>query len=124
MGRDEQDWRRPIRATGHTTPTLEVKDFDGMEQSGIFWNVQEQDDFDRIRNGLACGNCLTPFPARPDKATEFMFKGAMKWPEPGGEVAALSKVREGRCPICGFPVNPEAFEVQTKINETEISSYL
>ncbi|CAB4171895.1 hypothetical protein UFOVP929_28 [uncultured Caudovirales phage] len=83
----------------------------GEEQSTIKWYL-DQEGFDRIRAGMACGNCLEPFPAPPSIRTTSIWRDhAHEYSGIRTKDELLDLVLKGRCPICKSEVSSEMVEV-------------
>ena len=83
----------------------------GEDQSTIKWYVS-QEGFDRIRAGMACTNCLEPFPAPPSIRTTAIWRdNAHHYSGLRTKDELLDLVIKGRCPICKNEVSNEMVEV-------------
>jgi hypothetical protein len=105
-------WREPLLDV-HTEEAYTL-DADGNRRRGIKHIVTGPDRFDnvgRMLSGLACSNCLTPFPDRPGLHSISAFK-QLNYQGLRTEEEALALVARGCCPICGHEVSLEMGEVQ------------
>lgn len=108
---EEQSWRRPIEA--HAEETYDYSW--GEPQRSIMWYLKgkyQQEDADRLARGLACGVCLTTFPARPELATVALWKPyAREWAPMRTESEVISMVSRGLCPTCASEVRDEMHDI-------------
>jgi len=82
----------------------------GGEESTIKWYLS-QEGFDRIRAGMACGNCLEPFPAPPSIRTTAVWREhAHLYSGIRTKDELLDLVVKGRCPVCKCEVSNEMVE--------------
>lgn len=102
-------WRRPIEAQGEETASF----YAGEPKRGIRWFIggkNVKDDEDRLRLGLACVECLSVFPARPELANISTWrKYAHEWDKIRPTEDTLALVAKGLCPTCTAEVSPEMF---------------
>lgn len=106
-----QSWRRPIDAHAEETYDLES----GEPKRSIMWYLKgkyQREDADRLARGLACGVCLSTFPARPELATVSIWKQyANEWYPMRTKDELIGMVSRGLCPSCASEVRQEMHEV-------------
>lgn len=106
-----QSWRRPIEA--HAEETYDYSW--GEPQRSIMWYLKgthQREDADRLARGLACGVCLTTFPAKPELATLPIWKPyAKEWYPLRSEAEVISMVSRGLCPTCASEVRDEMHDL-------------
>lgn len=79
----------------------------GADESTIKWYIN-QDGFDRIRTGMACGSCLEPFPAPPNlRNTKVWRDHAHHYSGIRTTDELMALVAKGRCPICQSEVSSD-----------------
>lgn len=95
----------PVTAHGEEVSDLAAPG----EESTIKWYI-DQDGVDRIAAGMACANCLEPFPAKPDiKNTKVWRDHAHHYSKIRTKDELLALVAKGQCPVCKFEVSTEMF---------------
>ena len=106
-----QSWRRPIDAHAEETYDLES----GEPKRSIMWYLKganQREDADRLARGLACGVCLSTFPAKPELATLPIWKPyAKEWYPLRTESEVISMVSRGLCPSCASEVRDEMHDL-------------
>lgn len=86
----------PIKAHGEEIADLVAPG----EESTIAWYIDD-DGFDRIRLGLACSNCLEPFPAPVGLANTSVWRDhAHHYSGIRTKDELLSLVAKNLCPVC------------------------
>lgn len=118
----EDRWRKPLLHVYHEEAyTVDER---AEEERGLKHIVSGPDRFDnmgRLLKGLACSNCLTPFPAKPDLSTVELFK-QLNYEGLRSEAEALALVAQGKCPICKWEVSLEMSEVAFMGKQSEDGS--
>jgi len=108
---EQQSWRRPIIAHAEETYDLVA----GEPKRAIMWYItgkHQLEDQKRLANGLACGDCLTVFPARPAIENLREWRSiSHEWNTIRTPSEVLALVVQGRCPTCASEVSPEMHEV-------------
>lgn len=83
----------------------------GEDQSTIKWYIN-QEGLDRIRAGMACNNCLEPFPAPPSIRTTSIWRDyAHHYSGIRTKDELLALVAKGCCPVCKNEISSEMVEV-------------
>jgi len=104
-----EPWRRPIRAQAEET----VGFYSGEPKRSLLWYINgpnSEDDEKRLRDGLACVECLTTFPAKPELANIRVWKKyAHEWNHLRPEKDTMVLIAKGLCPTCASEVSPEMF---------------
>jgi len=104
-------WRRPIDA--HAEETYDLTS--GEPQRSIMWYLKgkhQEEDAERLAQGLACGVCLATFPARPDITNVQAWKPyAKEWYPMRTESEVISMISRGLCPTCASEVRSEMHDV-------------
>lgn len=104
-------WRRPIDA--HAEETYDLAS--GEPQRSIMWYLKgehQSEDAMRLAQGLACGVCLSVFPARPCIENVRAFRPiAGEWEPMRSRDDVLKMVSQGLCPSCASEVNDRMHEV-------------
>lgn len=102
------DYRKPMRVRSEDVLIEGGPDGSGPSR-GIRWHMTTE-SYDRVMAMMACYNCVTTFPARPTKDTLAIWEMSdFKHVRPKAVVHRL--IREGRCPVCAVPINPEALGI-------------
>lgn len=108
---ENTSWRRPIQA--HAEETYDYTW--GEPQRSIMWYLHgphQEEDADRLARGLACGVCLSTFPARPMMENLSQWRGvAHEWAPMRTEKDVLALVAQGKCPTCASEVRDEMHEL-------------
>lgn len=104
------DHRKPMMARAEETLVqtgLTTADAP-MARRGIRWHLNTE-SMQRIRDLMACWQCLATFPARPCAMNVAMFKD-YKHCRPAAVANRL--IRAGCCPVCGAEISSGMFETQ------------
>jgi hypothetical protein len=108
---EHQAWRRPILAHAEETYDLVA----GEPKRAIMWYIHgehQEEDQKRLAQGLACGDCLSVFPARPAMENLRDWRPiSHEWNTIRTPSEVLALVAQGRCPTCGSEVSPEMHNV-------------
>jgi hypothetical protein len=111
------DWRKPITDARAEDMTQEVEG--GIQERdprharhAIMWHLGHE-AYGRVQRMEACYQCLTTFPARPSALTMRLWIEAEKsgYNHIRPLAVAHRLIREGRCPLCAAPINPEALGI-------------
>ena len=106
-----EPWRRPIDA--HAEETYDLTS--GEPQRSIMWYLKgkhQEDDAMRLAQGLACGVCLSVFPARPCIENVRSFRPiANEWEPMRNRDEVLKMVTQGLCPTCASEVTVDMHSV-------------
>jgi hypothetical protein len=106
-----QSWRRPITAHAEETYDLES----GEPKRSINWHLHganQHDDAERLAKGMACGVCLSVFPARPCLENMRDFKPiAHEWEPMRTKDDVMRMVAQGVCPTCASEVSDRMHEI-------------
>jgi hypothetical protein len=104
---ERQDWRRPIDAHAEETYDLES----GEPQRSIMWYLKgkfQEEDAVRLAQGLACGVCLSTFPARPAMENIRDFRPiAHEWEPVRSKDEVLAMIAQNKCPTCASEVSSQ-----------------
>ena len=107
---EKQGWRRPI--TAHAEETYDLTS--GEPKRAIMWYLHgkhKDDDALRLAQGLACVECLTVFPAKPELANVSQWRPhAHLWEPMRTPTEVLTLVAQGRCPSCKAEVSDEMYQ--------------
>lgn len=99
------DYRKPMRVRSEDV-LIEGGPEGSAPSRGIRWHMTTE-SYDRVMDMQACYNCVTAFPARPMAENLAIWEMSdFKHVRPKAVVNRL--IREGRCPVCAVPINPEA----------------
>lgn len=109
------DWRKPMKGARAEDMTHEV---DGQleehdprlgRRHAILWHLGAE-EYGRVQRMEACYQCITTFPARPSAANMRFWVEAEKagYTHIRPNAVAHRLIREGKCPLCAAPINPEA----------------
>lgn len=106
------DYRKPViaRAEEMARETGWADEHDARRpRHAILWHMP-QETYDRVINMEVCYQCLTAFPARPMRENMSTWKEAERagFRHVRPTAVAHRLIREGRCPVCAAPINPEA----------------
>jgi hypothetical protein len=108
---ENQSWRRPIQA--HAEETYDYTW--GEPQRSIMWYLHgphQEEDAARLAQGLACGVCLSVFPARPSLENSQAWRDiSHEWGPVRDRDEVMSLVAQGKCPTCASEVRDEMHEV-------------
>lgn len=94
-----QRWQRPLVGPSEERPSQ--PDYEG--RPGILWHLDDE-SVDRIRQCLACHNCLITFPAPPRRENVHLFRDVpwgVEWPE------AKRRIKNEQCPTCRAHVSAD-----------------
>lgn len=119
----QTDWRKPVIAQSEEVPVyFGPERTDERMESGILHAVNDT-DYERIKQGMVCPQCLTPFPAPCgiEHLKTWRALTSEEWrPELTGDQLAL--IAQGCCPICSFLQTPEMLALQdhgVTVNESD-----
>ena len=108
------DWRRPVSAHAEESTGFTHGEF----QRAITWYIDGEhqfEDAERMRKGLVCTECLSTFPAAPDKRNLSTWKKyADEWSGLRSREDVLQLVATNRCPTCSAQVASEMFALSYK----------
>jgi hypothetical protein len=108
---ENQAWRRPIQA--HAEETYDYTW--GEPQRSIMWYLHgshQEEDAERLAKGLACGVCLSVFPARPSIENAAVWRSvAHEWEPMRTREEVMKFVAQGKCPTCASEVRDEMHDV-------------
>lgn len=108
---ENQSWRRPIQA--HAEETYDYTW--GEPQRSIMWYLHgphQEEDAERLARGLACGVCLSVFPAKPALENTRVWRDhAHGWAPMRTPSEVLALVAQGKCPTCASEVRDEMHDL-------------
>lgn len=112
--RVDESWRRPVNAHAEETKGL----VHGELERAITWYIDgehQYEDAERMRLGLVCTECMSTFPAFPDKKNLTVWrKYAHEWSGLRPITETLNLVIENKCPTCASEVTQEMFALSYK----------
>lgn len=99
-----------IAETSEEIPFLESTAYGPRMEVGIRWGLNP-DDYERVKAGLVCPQCLTvlPVPALARNLAEWRRVGApdWNWSDVTMKDRGIALILQDCCPICGFEQSPE-----------------
>lgn len=107
-------WRRPINAHAEETTGF----YHGEPQRAIKWYIDgehQYEDAERMRHGLVCTECMSTFPAAPNKKNLNVWRQyAHEWAGLRTKDEVLKLVSNNLCPTCASEVTPDMFALSYK----------
>ena len=114
MSGGTEPWRRPVNA--HAEETLDF--YHGEPQRSIKWYIDGEhqfEDAERMRLGLVCTECMSTFPASPDKKNiKIWGKYVHEWAPMRTKDEVIKLISNNLCPTCSSEVTPEMFALSYK----------
>lgn len=108
--KEREHWSDPIHSISEETNFYHAARGDVRQESGIRHAVSER-DYQRLKAGMGCPQCLTPFPAPVGidiinlAAWNKLTSREFRWTHT--KEHGMDLVRQGCCPMCGFECSPE-----------------
>ncbi len=104
-------WRRPITAHAEETYDLVA----GEPKRAIMWYLHgehQYEDVERLEKGLACGDCLSVFPARPALENARAWRPiSHEWEPMRTPDEVMKMISLNQCPTCGCEVSVQMHEI-------------
>lgn len=106
------DFRKPMlaRAEEMGLDTGWADEHDARRpRNAVLWHMPRE-SYERVMHMEACYQCLATFPARPMRENLGIWKQAERqgWNHVRPLAVAHRLIKEGRCPVCCAPINPDA----------------